>query len=68
MFNQDEGKIEDVVGHRDMCFWQGKKADIVLILFLMLGVAVFIVFGSWYCQIQTTRLIMFFHEKNVQIL
>ena len=60
--------VEKYTYKQKLCFWQGKKADIVLILFLMLGVAVFIVFGSWYCQIQTTRLIMFFHEKNVQIL
>ena len=56
MFNQDEGKIECAVGNRDMCFWQGKKAEIVLILFLMSGFAVLFVSGSLYQQIQTTRL------------
>ena len=27
MFNQDEGKIECVVGNREMGFWPGKKAE-----------------------------------------
>jgi len=34
MFNQDEGKIECAVGNREMGFWLGKKAEIVLISFL----------------------------------
>ena len=42
MFNQDEGKIEFAVGNREMGYWQGKKAKIVLILFLTSGFAVFI--------------------------
>ena len=42
MFNQDEGKIECAVGNREICVWQGKKAEIVLILFLTSGFAVFI--------------------------
>ena len=42
MFNQDEGKIECVVGNRQMGFWRCKKADIVLILFLTSWFAVFI--------------------------
>ena len=42
MFNQDEGKIECAAGNREMGFWQGKKAKIVLILFLTSGFAVFI--------------------------
>ena len=41
MFNQDERKIECAVGNREICFWQGKKAEIVLILFLTSGFAVF---------------------------
>ena len=40
MFNQDEGKIEGAVGNRDMCFWQGKKAEIGLILFLSSDVGI----------------------------
>ena len=44
MFNQDEGKIEFAVGNREMGYWQGKKAKIVLILFLTSGFAVFICF------------------------
>ena len=51
MFNQDEGKIECAVGNRDMCFWKGKKAEIVLFLFLMSGFAVLFVSGSLYQQI-----------------
>ena len=42
MFNQDEGKIECAVGYRKKGFWQDKKAEIVLVLFLTLGFAVFI--------------------------
>ena len=42
MFKQDEGKIECAVGNREISFWQGKKAEIVLILFLTSGFAVFI--------------------------
>jgi len=42
MFNQDVGKIECAVGNREMSFWQGKKAENVLISFLMLGFAAFI--------------------------
>ena len=42
MFNQDEGKIECAVGNREICVWQSKKAEIVLILFLTSGFAAFI--------------------------
>ena len=28
MFNQDEGEIECVIGNREICFWQGKKAEL----------------------------------------
>ena len=35
MFYQEEGTIERAVGNREISFWQGKKAEIVLILFLM---------------------------------
>ena len=42
--------------------WQGKKADVFL--FLTSGFVVFIFSDSWYCQIQTTRLIMFFRFEN----
>ena len=42
MFNQDEGKIECAVGNREICEWQGKKAEIVLILFLTSGFAAYI--------------------------
>ena len=39
-------------------FWQGKKAEIVLILFR--DSRYLFVSGSWFCQIQTTRLNVFF--------
>ena len=42
MFNQDEGKIECAVGIREICVWQDKKAEIVLISFLTSGFAAFI--------------------------
>ena len=42
MFNQDEGKIECAVRNREIRFWEGKKAEIVLILFLSSGFAVLI--------------------------
>ena len=38
----------------EIWFWQDKKAEIALILFLTLGFTVLFVSGSWYCQIQTT--------------
>ena len=43
MINQDEEKIECAVGHREICFWQGKegkKAEIGLIF--VSGFAAFI--------------------------
>ena len=42
MFNQDEEKIECAVGNWEICFWQGKKAEMGLILFLTSGFAIFI--------------------------
>ena len=48
---------------RSFVFWQGKKAKNVVFLYLTSGFAAFI--GLWllvYCQIQTTRLIMFFKK------
>ena len=38
MFNQNEGTIEYAVGNREICFWQGKKVEIDLILFLTTGI------------------------------
>ena len=42
MINQDQEKIECAVGNREMGFGQGKKAEIVLISFLMSGFEIFI--------------------------
>ena len=38
MFNQDEGKIECAVGNREICVWQGKKAEIVFDLISDVGI------------------------------
>ena len=51
---------ECAVGNREICFWQGKQAEIVLILILMSGFAVFICLWLLVLPIQTTRLIIFF--------
>ena len=42
MFNQDEEKIKCALENREICFWQGKKAEIVVFLFMTSGFAVFI--------------------------
>ena len=61
MFNQDEGKIECEVGNSEICFWQDKRAENVLILFVIRGI--YLSLDYWYCQIQTSRLIMFLHKN-----
>ena len=51
MFNIDEEKIECEFGNREFCFWQCKKAENGVFIFLtsrLLNVS-----DSWYCQIQT---------------
>ena len=56
MFNLDDNKIEFALGYRAQVFWLGQKAEnAVFFYFVNLFVS-----DSWYCQIQTTRLIMFF--------
>ena len=45
-FNLDEGKIESAFESIEMFFWQGKKAEIVLILFLTFAVFICL----WLCQ------------------
>ena len=42
------------------CFWQGKKAEKVVFYFWRRDLRHLFVSDSWYCQIQTTRLIIFF--------
>ena len=43
MYSLDEEKIEFSLGSRgDLVFWQGKKAENVVFLFLAAGFAVFI--------------------------
>ena len=63
MFNKDEGKIECLVGNQGDMFLAGQEAEIVLILFLCHDSLYLFVSGSWYCQIQTTRLNVFFKDK-----
>ena len=57
MSNLDEEKIECALGNKELGFWQDKKADNVVFLFLTSGFAAFI---CWYCLIQTTRFSIFF--------
>ena len=52
MFNQDEGQIECAVGNGDGVYFISDR-----------DLRYLFVSGTWYCQIQTTRLIMFFKEK-----
>ena len=63
MSNLDEEKIESAVGNKELGFWQGKKADNVVFLFLTSGfICIVFVFAfiCWYCLIQTTRFSIFF--------
>ena len=46
------------LGNKEFCFWQGKEAENVV--FFISDVGTLFVSNSWYCQIQTTRLIMLF--------
>ena len=55
--------VEYALGNKGFCFWQGKKSENVVFLFLTLEFAAFFFSDSWYCQIQTTRLIMFFGQN-----
>ena len=60
MFNLDEEKIKFALDNRALVFWQSKKAEIVVILcFWRRDLRYLFVSYSWYCQIQTTRLIIF---------
>ena len=67
MFNQDEGKIYRMRGWKygDM-FLAGQECQDCSNLFLTSGFAVFIVSSSWYCQIQTCKLIMFFRQNDLK--
>ena len=60
MFNLDEEKIE----FASFGFWQCKESENVIFFFIsdveIRGII--IVSDSWYCQIQKTRLIMFFMD------
>ena len=42
MHDLDEEKIECALGNKEFCFWQGKKAENAVFLFLMSGLAAFI--------------------------
>ena len=69
MFYQEEGTIERAVGNREISFWQGKKAEIVLILFLMTSeFAVFICLWLFLLpKSKKTRLIMLFFYYLIQL-
>ena len=62
MYNLDEEQIECALDNKGMCFWQGKKTEIVVFLFLSLVSEAFI--GLWLLELQNSsnkyRLIMFF--------
>ena len=61
MFDQDEGKIECAVGNREICVWQGKKAEIVLICGIYLSLAL----GNLHLQICNFSLLLvtFYYKK-----
>ena len=42
MFNLDEEKIEYALGNKELCFWQGKKAENVVFCILYVRRAAFI--------------------------
>ena len=42
MYNLDEEKIECALGNKEICFWQGKRAEIFVFLFLASGLTAFI--------------------------
>ena len=65
MCNLDEEKIEFALGNRALVLCQGKKAENVVCFFFLTSIfAVLFVSDSWYCQIKTTRLIMFFGQMS----
>ena len=67
IFNQDEGKIECVVGNREMgVFGRARQPRLIWFHFWRRDLRYLFVSGSWYCQIQTTWLIMFFGIKNIK--
>ena len=42
MFNLDEEKIEYALGNKELCFWQGKKAENIVFCILYVRRAAFI--------------------------
>ena len=61
MYSLDEEKIECALGNGEIWFWQGKKAENVFFYFWSRDSRHLFVFD---CQIQTTRLIMFFAPSS----
>ena len=57
MFNLDEEKIEFALDNRALVFWQGKKAENVVIFISDVEIRGICIFesDSWHCQIQTTK-------------
>ena len=64
MINLDEEKIEFPLGNKDFCFLAGLESRERCVLFFTSRFAAFICLDSWYCQIQTTRLFMFFDQLS----
>ena len=61
MFYQDEEKIECALGNRDFGFLAGQESrKASCFSFWCRDLRHLFVSDSWYCQIRTTRLIMFF--------
>ena len=46
MFNLDEEKTECALGNKKLCFWQGKKAENVVFLFLASGLYLSLTLGT----------------------
>ena len=60
MFKLDENKIEFELGNRSFGFLAGQES---FLYFLRRNFRCLFVSDSWYCQIETTRLIMFFSAE-----
>ena len=61
MFGLDEGKIECAVGD---VFLAGQEGQDCFDFIYDIGIRGIYFLGSWFCQIQTTRLIMFFQPRS----
>ena len=60
MFNPDDEKIEFTLDIRALFFWQCKKAENAVFFISDVEIS-----NSLYCQVQATRLIMFFPQNII---